>query len=73
MCSSQCIDAGATPVRPRRTGTSRLQGMLARMAEWDRRARDRRLLAQLETHMLRDIGITREDALREARKPFWQE
>lgn len=73
MCSSQCIDAGATPARPRRAGSSLLQVVLARMALWHRRARDRRMLAQLETQLLRDIGITHEDALREARKPFWQE
>lgn len=73
MCSSQCIDAGATLARPRRAGSSLLQVALARVELWHRRARDRRLLAQLETHMLRDIGITHEDALREARKPFWKE
>jgi uncharacterized protein YjiS (DUF1127 family) len=28
-------------------------------------------LLDLSDHMLKDIGITREEAKREARKPFW--
>lgn len=35
------------------------------------RQRTRRALAQLDDRMLSDIGITREQALREAGKPFW--
>jgi uncharacterized protein YjiS (DUF1127 family) len=40
--------------------------------EWRRRARSRRELAALCDKCLRDIGATRYDADREARKPFWQ-
>jgi uncharacterized protein YjiS (DUF1127 family) len=40
--------------------------------EWQRRARSRRELASLCDRCLRDIGATRYDADREARKPFWQ-
>jgi uncharacterized protein YjiS (DUF1127 family) len=29
-------------------------------------------LRELEEHLLRDIGVDRADALREARKPFWR-
>ncbi|HHI75921.1 MAG TPA: DUF1127 domain-containing protein [Gammaproteobacteria bacterium] len=39
---------------------------------WYQRARQRRRLAQLDEHLLRDIGITPEQARREARKPFWR-
>ena len=39
---------------------------------WSARARQRRELAALPYEFLDDIGITREEALREARKPFWQ-
>jgi uncharacterized protein YjiS (DUF1127 family) len=41
--------------------------------EWRRRARGRRELAALCDRCLRDIGLTRYDALREVRKPFWQQ
>ena len=33
--------------------------------------RQRRHLAQLDDHILRDIGLTREEATSEALKPFW--
>ena len=32
----------------------------------------RRTLLELDEHLLGDIGITRRQAEREARKPFWQ-
>jgi uncharacterized protein YjiS (DUF1127 family) len=38
---------------------------------WTDRARQRRQLAELSDHMLRDIGLTRADAWNEADKPFW--
>jgi uncharacterized protein YjiS (DUF1127 family) len=42
------------------------------IAIWMARARERRDLATLDDRMLRDIGITRIDVLRECRKPFWR-
>jgi uncharacterized protein YjiS (DUF1127 family) len=42
------------------------------ISEWLRRIESRRELAGLCDRALRDIGITRVDALREADKPFWR-
>jgi uncharacterized protein YjiS (DUF1127 family) len=42
------------------------------LTEWRRRARGRRELAALCDRCLRDIGVTRYDANREVRKPFWR-
>jgi uncharacterized protein YjiS (DUF1127 family) len=39
---------------------------------WLDRARQRRRLAELSDHMLRDIGLTRADAWAEVDKPFWR-
>ena len=39
---------------------------------WQERSRSRFELAQLNDRMLRDIGLSRVDALREASKPFWR-
>jgi MFS family permease len=42
------------------------------IGRWIARAGERRDLARLDDRMLRDIGITRLDVLRERRKPFWR-
>jgi uncharacterized protein YjiS (DUF1127 family) len=39
---------------------------------WVERSRQRRALAQLEDHLLRDIGLTRGEARRECANPFWK-
>jgi uncharacterized protein YjiS (DUF1127 family) len=39
---------------------------------WIERARQRQTLAELDDQMLRDVGITRVEAAREAGKPFWR-
>lgn len=39
---------------------------------WLHRSRSRRALLALDDHGLRDIGLSRADALREGRKPFWR-
>jgi uncharacterized protein YjiS (DUF1127 family) len=41
------------------------------VALWCQRTRERRHLAQLSDHMLRDIGIDRAQAWQETRKWFW--
>jgi uncharacterized protein YjiS (DUF1127 family) len=44
-------------------------------AEWERRRsyrRDLNRLLHVGEYMIRDIGLTRDDALREIDKPFWQ-
>lgn len=39
---------------------------------WLMRHRSRQGLAQLEPYLLRDIGVTPEEAHRELTKPFWR-
>lgn len=39
---------------------------------WRQRVSQRRRLASLEDHRLKDLGISRADAKREASKPFWR-
>jgi len=48
-----------------------LAQLLALAAVWHHRHRTRRQLAELDATALRDIGIDRNQARREARKPFW--
>jgi uncharacterized protein YjiS (DUF1127 family) len=39
---------------------------------WKERSCQRRELEQLSTSLLKDIGVSKEDAINEARKPFWK-
>jgi uncharacterized protein YjiS (DUF1127 family) len=79
-----CTQTAATPHTPyHRPLTSpalqaKLRGALfrrtvQRLALWLRRHQTRRVLRDLDAHMLRDIGLTRRQATYEAEKPFWVE
>jgi uncharacterized protein YjiS (DUF1127 family) len=57
-------------VRPR--ALRNISGLLGLIGEWVRRVESRRELAGLCDRALRDIGVTRVDAMREAGKPFWR-
>jgi uncharacterized protein YjiS (DUF1127 family) len=59
----------ALPARlPRRRS---LTGFLAGLLHLSTIARSRARLATLDDHLLRDIGLTREDAEAEATRPIW--
>ena len=45
----------------------------ARLLRWQELARQRAQLAELDDHLLRDMGLTRADARLEATRPFWDE
>ena len=47
-------------------------GLLAWLRSAAARWRQRRVLQQFDDRMLRDIGISRSEALAETRKPFWR-
>jgi uncharacterized protein YjiS (DUF1127 family) len=67
-------NAGATVHRPTKITPSAAalarEAMTAILSCADRR-RQRHALAELDDHLLRDIGLTRYQARIEARKPFW--
>lgn len=53
----------------------RIQGVHLPVAQWRWRAayrRDLRRLAKAGDHLLRDIGLSPQQAAREAAKPFWR-
>jgi uncharacterized protein YjiS (DUF1127 family) len=45
--------------------------LVAIVTRWAVRRRTRRALRDLPEHLLRDIGLSREAADAEARRPFW--
>ena len=61
-------------LQPARRGATDgvLNAFLRGVAESIRRARQRRDLAALSDHSLRDIGLSRVDVELEAGKPFWR-
>lgn len=64
---------GMAPVRESR-GQARtlLRSIAGQVAVMFQRVRQRRALAKLTPHLLRDIGITPEQAREEIGKPFWR-
>jgi uncharacterized protein YjiS (DUF1127 family) len=42
------------------------------LARWYQRRRQRLDLAELDDHLLADIGVTREEVRRECAVPFWR-
>jgi len=62
--------AGFLPTFGRSNGT--LASILKTLSAWDRRSRQRRDLADMDAHLLADIGVSRSAAETEASKPFWQ-
>lgn len=51
---------------------ARILAVLVTLETWLARRRERLDLAQLDDHLLKDIGLSRADVERETAKPFWQ-
>lgn len=49
-----------------------LAGLGRRLLAWHDRARERRELMELTDDQLRDLGIARAEARRQAGRPFWR-
>ena len=73
MPSARVVTSRAPVVRP---APVLAEGWLGRAYEqllvWLERSRQRRHLAMLSDHMLKDIGMTRADVEAEVSKPFWE-
>lgn len=50
-----------------------LAGMVEALLRWQELSMQRRRLLELDAHMLKDMGISRADAVREAKRPFWDQ
>ena len=53
--------------------TSRARSLLRSILTWLERARQRQALLALDDWVLKDIGLSRADAMHESDKPFWQD
>lgn len=64
--ASSRADGRPTPRRP-------LAGLVELLERWVERRRQRQALLSMSDALLKDIGLGRGDAEREAHKPFWRE
>jgi uncharacterized protein YjiS (DUF1127 family) len=78
MFSPPVVTSGRlSSTRPVARSAERVAGDLLvqayeRVLSWLDRVHQRRHLAQLSDHMLKDVGLTRADVEAETSKPFWQ-
>jgi uncharacterized protein YjiS (DUF1127 family) len=65
--------AGTRPsLSPSGSRTTLIRRLADILLHWHARSRGRHTLLGLDDRMLRDVGLTRVDAYREAMKPFWR-
>ena len=67
--------AGKGTFRQQSVSSSSVGRWLRTLGFWIDRSRQRSQLgelAELNNYLLKDIGVSREEAMREAEKPFWQ-
>jgi uncharacterized protein YjiS (DUF1127 family) len=66
---------GKRSFRQQSASSSSVGEWLRTLGFWIDRSRQRGQLgelAELNSYLLKDIGVSREEAMREAAKPFWQ-
>jgi uncharacterized protein YjiS (DUF1127 family) len=68
-----CRHGVASAGTERRLRQAAVAHILHTLALWFGRARQRRDLAELDAHLLKDVGLTPYEARRESAKPFWVE
>ena len=67
--------AGMRGFRQQSASSSSIDEWLRTLGFWIDRSRQRSQLgelAELNDYLLKDIGVSREEAMREAAKPFWR-
>ncbi|MGP1397149.1 MAG: DUF1127 domain-containing protein [Inquilinaceae bacterium] len=70
---AKAIETGCVrPGRAESRTVASLKALHGLFWTWRFRRRSRRALAQMDDRMMRDIGVTRLDVVREYRKPFWR-
>ena len=69
-CGPNVTLIATSPALPTRRG-GMLTRALAQVRIWIERSRQRHALAELDDRLLRDVGITRWHAKREAARSYW--
>ena len=72
LAASTSQSARTRALYPEKDSSRVLASAVRTVRIWMARSRQRNELAELNNYLLDDIGVTREEALREAAKPFWR-
>lgn len=72
MTTMELRKAGVASLSATGSFLSLLRDLVERLLVWQERWEQRERLSGLDEHILRDIGLSRADAAREANKPFWR-
>jgi uncharacterized protein YjiS (DUF1127 family) len=71
--STETFDSTSKPVfATGRAWRSSLRRWIEAVNTMYRRRRQRQALLELDDRLLADCGLSRQDAIKEARKPFWK-
>ena len=70
-CNGLCVHAMPSP-KVSVTLMAGLRWIVRNVLEWNERSRQRQALAELDDHLLKDIGISRPAAAVEASRQFWR-
>ncbi|MEX0759186.1 MAG: DUF1127 domain-containing protein [Tistlia sp.] len=57
---------------PRLSASQAVPALVQLLLLWQERSNQRLRLRELDDHMLKDLGISRDQAWRESEKPFWR-
>ena len=68
--------ASDDPIRQRPRLNGQIVGLASTIRQWVARSQQRRALREIaertDDHLLKDIGLSQEEAFRQADKPFWR-
>ncbi|MDH4580542.1 DUF1127 domain-containing protein [Pseudomonas sp. BN415] len=64
--------SSSTPLQAGRPRTHGYLRLFATLAQWQRNARTRHQLAQLDARALADVGISPSERYQELERPFWR-
>jgi uncharacterized protein YjiS (DUF1127 family) len=72
MSKASLVDVDTVPAKTKRFArSSALFGLVTAITAWIERRRQLQALTELDDHLLKDVGLSREQARREAARPFW--